>query len=153
MAFFTADHAVIENGKAYINGGFWNRIFRPSFPTQISISLVASIKVPAEAYLQDHTFAVEMLDAGGKELGVKIGGEFRVAGGPDLSPGEPTIMALAIPLEGVSLSQAGDYTLILSIDGNEIARYGIRAVQVGVVVQQPSSQIPGGNVSDSQEEE
>ena len=31
-AFFTADHGAVENGKLYVNGGFWNRLGFPSYP-------------------------------------------------------------------------------------------------------------------------
>ena len=40
LAFFTADHAVVEGGKAYINGAFFERIYQPAFPAQISIAVV-----------------------------------------------------------------------------------------------------------------
>ncbi len=47
LALFTADHATVENGKVYVNGGFWDTIFQPSFPALVSVALVAVIKVPS----------------------------------------------------------------------------------------------------------
>jgi hypothetical protein len=153
LAFFTADHAVVENGKAYINGGFFQRFYHPSFPAQISIAVVALIRISPEEFLRDHTFVVEIEDADGNKLpDFRIEGTFRVAPSPDSRPGDPGQMSLAIPLSGVSLPRAGDYWFVLSIDGDEVARYEVRAAQVGVLA--PSiSQAPPGDGDDSQEEE
>ena len=48
LALFTADHAAVENGKVYVNGGFWDVLNQPSYPAQVSISLVAVISVPSK---------------------------------------------------------------------------------------------------------
>jgi len=150
-AFFAADHAVVENGKAYINGAFFNKIYQVGYPAQITIAVVALIKVPAEAYLQDHRFAIEMEDGRGNKLDFKIEGDFRVAPLPDSRPGEPAMMPIAVPLSGVILERADNYVFILSIDENEVARYEVRAVQVGIIMQ-PPLQAPSGDSSDSEEE-
>jgi uncharacterized protein DUF6941 len=145
LALFTADHAALENGKVYVNGGFWYLLNQPSYPAQVSISLVAVIKVPSRAYLEDHQITVEMVDADERRLPLKIEGNVRVGAGPHMNPGEPTILPLAFPLNGVTVERAGDYWFVLSVDGDEIARYRIRAVQT-VPVHQPD----GGN--DAEEE-
>lgn len=150
LAFFTADHAVIENGKAYINGGFFDRVFDASYPLQISIAVVALIKVSSEEYLRDHRFAVELEDARGEKLDLRIEGDFRVAPSPQAKPGESAVMPLAIPLNGLSLERAGDYSFVLSINGREIARYELHAMQMGLISQQ-FQQIPTGDNGDPQE--
>jgi hypothetical protein len=137
VALFTADHAAVENGKVYVNGGFWDTIFQPSYPAQVSVSLVAIIKVPSRAFLEDHRVIVEMVDADEERLPLKIEGSVRVGPTAHMNPGEPSILPLAFPLNGVSLERAGDYWFVLSVDGNEIARYRIRAVQ-SVPIPQPT---------------
>ncbi len=137
LALFTADHAAVENGKVYVNGGFWDVLSQPSYPAQVSISLVAIIKVPSTAYLEDHHVAVEMVDADEVRLPLKIEGHVRVSAAPQLSPGEPTTLPLAFPLNGVSIERAGDYWFVLSVDGDELARYRFRALQM-VPVPQPT---------------
>jgi hypothetical protein len=137
LALFTADHAAVENGKVYVNGGFWNTIFQPSYPAQVSVSLVAVIKVPSRAFLEDHRITVEMVDADEVRLPLKIEGDVRVGPAPHMNPGEPSILPLAFPLNGVYLERAGDYWFVLSVDGNEIARYRIRAVHTVPVPQLP----------------
>jgi hypothetical protein len=142
VAFFAADHAAVVEGKAYINGGFWDRILQVSYPALVSVSLVAVLRVPAEAYLANHRLAVEMEDARRQKVpALKIEGEFRVGASPHLEPGEPTIMPVAFPLEGLTIERAGDYWFVLSVDGNEIDRFRVRAVQIGLVAVQPP-QIP-----------
>jgi len=152
LAFFTADHAVEANGKVYINGAFFERVYDTSFPAQLSIAVVVLVKVSPREFLRDHTFTVEIEDAAGNKLpDFKIEAGFRVAPPPDARPEDPAQMPIAIPLSGVSLPQAGDYWFVLSINGNEAARYQVRAAQVGVLAQQ-FSRIPQSG-DDSQEEE
>src|SRR5215210_6182415 len=136
LALFTADHAAVENGKVYVNGGFWDILKQPSYPTDVSFSLVAVIKVPARAYLENHRITVEMVDADEVRLPLKIEGEVRVGPAPHMNPGEPSTLPFAFPLNGVHLERAGDYFFVLSVDGDEIARYRIRAIQL-VPIPQP----------------
>src|SRR5215211_4288091 len=144
LAFFTADHAVVENGKVYINGGFFNRVYYPVFPAPLSIAVVSLIKVSAEQYQRDHQFTLELQEEVGEgNPVVSLQGGFRVSPMPDAEPGEPSEVPLAIPLTGFSLPRPGDYWFILSIDAHEVARRKVRAVQVGVITQM-LPQTPGG---------
>jgi Family of unknown function (DUF6941) len=154
LAFFAADHAVVESGKVYVNGGFFNRITEVSYPVQISISLVAVLQPPPNAHLENHRFATEMEDANHNKLGFKLEGEFRVGRLPDLQPDDPLVMPIAVQLNGLKIEQAGIYWFVLSVDGHEIDRFKIRAVQVGMVpgvAQQLPSHVFGGGGA-SQEE-
>ncbi len=148
LALFTADHAAIENGKVYENGGFWDSLNLPSYPTQVAFALVAVIKVPSRAYLENHQFVVEMVNADEVRLPLRIQGDLRVGAAPHMSPGEPSTVPMAFPLNGVYLEHAGDYWFVLSVDGDEIGRYRIRAVQAPFI--QPPLQPPSG--SDAEEE-
>src|SRR3712207_5970617 len=94
LALFTADHAAVENGKLYVNGGFWDILRQPSYPAQVAMSLVAVILVPSRAYQEDHQVVVEMVDADEERLPLRIGGSIRVGASPDLNPGDPTIVPL-----------------------------------------------------------
>jgi len=140
LALFTADHAVVEGGKVYVNGGFWDIVRQPSYPTDMTFSLVAVIKVPSRAYLEDHRITVEMVDADEVRLPLKIEGDVRVGPAPHMNPGEPSTLSFAFQLNGVHLERTGDYFFVLSVDGDELARYRLRAIQI-VPVPQP----PGGD--------
>jgi hypothetical protein len=143
LAFFTADHAVVENYKVYVNGGFWNVLPRDSFPARVVGSLVAVIKVPAQEYLEDHRITIGLLGPEQESLPFKIDGKFRVGAAPHLNRGDPSIISLAFPLEGLVLERAGEYAFVLSIDGNELRRYRIHAIQ-SPPIRQPSG-APGGD--------
>ena len=128
---------MVENGKVYVNGGFWDIVRQPSYPALVSISLVAVIKVPSRAYLENHRVTVEMVDADEERLPLRIEGDIRVGPAPHMNPGEPSTLPFAFPLNGVELERTGDYWFVLAVDGDEIARYRIRAVQT-VPVPQPA---------------
>ena len=152
LAFFTADHAVVEGGKVYVNGGFFNRVYYPVFPAPLSIAVVSLIEVSAEQYQRDHQFTLELQEEVGESNPVvSLQGGFRVAPMPDAEPGEPSEVPLAIPLTGFSLPRPGDYWFILSIDGHEVARRSVRAVQVGVITQMLPQTPSGGSVEQQEE--
>jgi hypothetical protein len=152
LAFFTADHAVVESGKVYINGGFFNRVYHPVFPAPLSIAVVCLIEVSAEQFQRDHQFTLDLQEeAGETNPVVSIQGGFRVAPMPDAEPGEPSQVPLAVPLTGLSLPRAGDYWFVLSINGHEVARHKVRAVQVGVITQMLPQTPTGGSVEQQEE--
>jgi hypothetical protein len=133
LAFFAADHAEAIGGKVYVNGGFWNRLRFPTYPSIVpSLALVAVLEVPYRAYHQDHAFRLGMEDADGTVLPLEATGSFRVGAEPDLRVGDPTLMPIAIPITGLKIDRPGDYSFTLSIDGAELERYQVRAVQVAV---------------------
>jgi hypothetical protein len=153
VAFFAADHATVAGGKAYINGGFWDRILETSYPTQISVSLVAVVRVPAETSLANHRLMVEMEDGNREKLpNFRIEGEFLVGTMRRLEPSEPTVLPVAIPLEGLNIERAGEYWFVLSVDGHEIDRFRIRAMQIGVVSVQPPEDPESGSGDATQAE-
>ncbi len=130
VAFFVADHAVVENGKIYANGAFWNRLAFPVYPALVSFTIAAAVRVPWRAYHQDHKFEIRLVDGHGAELGLKVEGQFRVGTAPDMQTGEATLMPLAVSVNNFQLDQPGEYSLVLSIDGSELSRYWLKAVQV-----------------------
>jgi len=152
LAFFVADHAVTAEGKVYVNGAFFERVYYPVFPAPLaSIAVVALLRVSAERVQRDHQLVVELQEAGNDKPLVSIQGSFRALPAPDAEPGEPGQVPLAIPLTGFSLPRAGDYYFVLSINGHEAASYKVRAVQVGFLAQ-VSPQAPAGGSGEQQEE-
>lgn len=130
ICLFAADHAAVENGKLYVNGGLWTRLNMAQFPAvHPSVAIVAAIEVPWREYHRDHVFAIELTDADGNALPPRIEGQFRVGAGPDMRVGDPTVMPVAGIINNLLIERAGDYSFVLKVDGNEIDRYTIRAVQ------------------------
>lgn len=110
----------------------------PSFPAvQPAFGVVAVIEVPWRAYHQDHRFSIGLQDEDGKSLPLNIEGEFRVGAAPDLRKGDPSMVSVAVGVNNLTLERPGDYSFTMAIDGLEVARYPVRAVQVALVV-------PGG---------
>ena len=130
LSLFTADHAAVENGKVYVNGAFWTRLNMVQFPAMHpSLAIVAAVEVPWREYHRDHAFAIELEDADGNVLPPRIGGQFRVGASPDLRVGDPTVMPIAGVINNLLFERPGDYSFVLKVDGDEIDRYTVRAVQ------------------------
>jgi hypothetical protein len=148
LAFFPADHAVVESGKVYANGAFWDRLRFPNYPQVFSMSLVAVLKIPFRAYHQDHRFEIGMEDADGNELPLRVEGDFRVGSSADMRYGDPTVMPLAVGVNGVQVEKPADYSFVLRVDGTELGRYQVRAVQLALPIQVPPGSPPPGEVGD-----
>ena len=150
LALFTADHAVEEGGKVYVNGGFWNSITYPSYPARLTSSLVVVIQVPSRYFLENHRITVEIVDADEERLPFRIDGNMRVGAPVHMKPGDPALVPMAFPLNGLTLERAGDYWFVVSVDGNELTRYHVRAIQSVPVPQQLPFDAPDGD--DAEEE-
>src|SRR6266568_136775 len=101
-AFFLADHAVVENGKLYVNGGFWNQVY---------------------------AFAVTFEDADGRPLTARFEGQFRVGTAPNMRVGDFTVMPVAALVTNFILDRPGDYSALLEVNGAELARWRFRAIE------------------------
>lgn len=148
LAFFMADHAVVESGKLYVNGGFGLGVGVHALPATVPVSVAAALRVPARAYLQDHTLSIRLLDADGGTLPLVIDANFRVSSNPSMRPGDPTTLpiALTIPL---AVERAGDYSFVLSVDGTELDRYPFRVIQqMSLIPQLPGPASTGGPSGD-----
>jgi hypothetical protein len=140
-AFFLADHAVVENGKLYANGAFWNRLNFPTFPAISTFSVVAVLHIPWRDYHRTHQFSVRFEDADAQQMPARFDGEFQIGSAPDMKVGDPTIMPIAATVGSFVFPTAGDYAAVLRVDGAEIARWQFRTVQAS---QQMRPQGPPG---------
>jgi len=139
-AFFTADHAVVESGKLYVNGGFWSRLNFPSFPVVHNFAVCVVLHIPWRAHNQLHAFAVSFEDADGQLTTNRLEGQFQTAKAADMRTGDYSVVPIAIGVNGFVLQRAGDYAAVLQVDRTEVSRWRFRAVQV---VRAPGS-APGG---------
>ena len=144
LAFFLADHAVVESGKLYVHGGYGIEIAAPAFPLTSPASLVAVLSVPWGAHNADHALSVHLIDHDGAALPFEVTATFRSGTTPFMNPGEPTILPLAFPLL-LSLPQPGRYCFTLSVDEEELDRYSFRVRQVSQVVALPPPAPAGGD--------
>ena len=139
-AFFTADHAANENGKLYVNGGFWNRLNFPMYPAVHSFAVCAVIHIPWRAHHQSHTFAISFEDADGQTTPNRFEGEFQTGTSPDMRPGDFTNAPFAVQVGNFVFQRPGNYAAVLQVDGTEIKRWRIRALQVAGIPMMPPPQ-------------
>jgi hypothetical protein len=130
-AFFTADHVDAVGGKLYANGGFFNRLRFPAYPAIAPIlGIGASLIVPWHAYQQDHHFVVTMHDEDRRELPLRIEGSFRVGADLLIRHGDPSVINLAGNVTNVVFERPGHYYLVLDVNGDRLARWGLQAIQL-----------------------
>jgi len=141
-AFFLADHANVENGKVYVNGGFFNQMQFATFPAAANFSVVGVINVPWSAQNQVHKFQVLFTDADGHPLPGEFSGEFQITPNPDAGVGDPFLMPIAAAANAFVLAKPGHYSAMLLIDGEELSRWGFR-VNAAVAPDAPAG-APGG---------
>ncbi|MGH9187927.1 MAG: DUF6941 family protein, partial [Acidimicrobiales bacterium] len=85
--------------------------------------------VPFSAYHRGHTIEIGMEDPDGNRLPLRVQANFRIGAAADMEYGDPTVMPIAVPVHGLVLPRPGDYSFTISIDGDERARYPIRAMR------------------------
>jgi hypothetical protein len=131
LAFFAADHAAMENGKLYVNGGFFNMLRHPTYPLVVpTLAIAASLLVPWHSYQKDHHFTVTLEDEDRKELPLRAEGAFRVGADLILRHGDPTVFNIAGTVTNVVFERPGTYHLVLTVDGKELARWELQARQL-----------------------
>jgi len=128
-AFFLADHAVVENGKLYVNGGFWNQVYSATYPVARAFGVAAVLHIPWRQHHQGHGFAVTFEDADGRPLTARFEGQFRVGTAPNMRVGDFTIMPVAAFVTNFVFDRPGDYAALLDVDGVELSRWRFRAVE------------------------
>jgi hypothetical protein len=129
FAFFLADHVVVENGKLYVNGGFWNQVYSAEYPVVRAFGLAAVLHIPWRKHHQGHAFTVTFEDADGRPLTARFEGQFRVGTAPNMRVGDFTVMPVAAFVTNFVLDRPGDYAARLEVNGAELARWRFRAIE------------------------
>lgn len=132
-AFFAADHVVVENGKMYVNGGYWTRLNYPSYPAVQNFGLGIVFHIPWRAHNQSHKFAIWFEDADAQKIPIRMEGQLQAAPSPDMRAGDYSIVPMAVTVNGFVLQKPGDYAAVLEMDGTEVARWRVRAMQTVTV--------------------
>ena len=140
-AFFLADHASVENGKVYVNGGFFNQMQFATFPAAANFSVVGILNIPWSSQNQPHKFAVHFTDADAHQLDGEFSGEFQVTPNPEAGVGDPFLMPIAANASGFVFQGPGRYSAVLLVDGDELSRWSFRVNAV------TPPQVPGGGIA------
>ncbi len=118
------DHAVVADGKLYINGGGWTVTGPVPGPAAIALD----VKVPWDEREDEHEFVLELLDADGQPVLVPSSGRelqpirievgFQVQTKVDVKPGVPLDAPLAFTLGPLPLAPGSRFEWRLTIDGH-----------------------------------
>jgi hypothetical protein len=141
---FLADTAEVVQGKIYALGGGWNTIFVRQFPAiHRRLSVAATVHVPFTATNASHQFELTLVTEDGKEypIGLRadadgkpqpvraMGGEFTLGRPPQLVDGDEQVACFAFAIEGLRFAEAGMFSWVVRIDGDEVARLPMRVQQ------------------------
>lgn len=131
-AFLLADAVAADAvGKGFIHGAGVSAINAASFPwTQPQLAIYVMLEREEEPYGVDHSLALRFVRPDGEPLGPEIGSNFRIEQGE--FEGLPERVNFAATLNGLLFPEAGVYTVVLQLDGEELDRTHIyvRAVDV-----------------------
>jgi hypothetical protein len=126
---FLADHAAVENGKLYVNGGYWNRLNFASYPAAMTFSVAAVLSVPWNDHAE-HRFSITFETADGQRVGGEVSGTFSAGTAPDAKDGDDMLLPIAATIGNFSFDAPGDYTAVLQVDDIPINRWPFRAALV-----------------------
>lgn len=116
---FLCDAATVREGLLHVLGGGITRVGRPRYPAPLGLVLAGILKLrPAEAE-EKHRIRVLVHDIDGAKMG-EISGEFGVAAGPGLQPGEHLAMPIVLPMQGVPIAKPGTYSIEILLDGQQV---------------------------------
>lgn len=118
------DYAEALNGKLYIIGGGWDRVFTVQ---PISCSVAVVLSVPWHATNERHVLRVHLQSEDGVVVGdhegnpVQMEGEFETGRPPGVKPGSDLRHAFTLRMQGLDLAP-GAYSFVLDVDGTELVR-------------------------------
>lgn len=128
------------DGKLYIFGGQWDRLYAPSVPTThpiVAIALVVELEY-GEA-LDNHPVEITLRDADGATLGPRAMMNLRVGHPPQLERGGSVTVPIAMELPQIVFPRHGRYEWVIEIDGNVEGRLPVTVAQPpGLPLVQPA---------------
>ena len=124
VTMLLCDHAVVAEGKLYVNGGGWS--VRPATPVPMFLAL--KFDVPWDRTGRPILLELRLLDEDGHpvhqpgsagELPVFLAARLDVSRPVGLTPGAPVDAALAIGIPPFALPAGRRYSWRLAVDGEE----------------------------------
>lgn len=112
-----AEAARTADGKLYVYGGQWNRIYSPVVPTTQKLAVVLVLRADYSEALTTHDLLVELVDEDARPTGVKVAGKFAVGHPPGTRVGDPAIVQAPIDVPPFRIRAYGNYEWRISVDG------------------------------------
>lgn len=125
---FLCDFASVREGLLHVLGAGITRLGRPQYPAPMGISLAGILRLrPSEAE-EMHRLRIVVRDEDGKKV-AELGGEFGIAPGQGLKPGEMLAMPIVLPLQGVAIPRPGTYGVDVLLDSLNVRSLSFVAEQ------------------------
>lgn len=119
------------DGKLYIFGGRWDRIYAATVPAaHPMMTIVLIIELEYTEALKDHALDVVLRTADGTEVGPRATASLRVGHPPDLEPGSSMTLPITIDQPGIKFPSFGRYEWVISLDGETRGRLPISVMQI-----------------------
>lgn len=113
-----ADAAQVVGNKLYLLGGGWDRLtINRKLPTQHTLALAASFRVPWNETNQKHSFEIEISDGDGNIIG-SVGGQFEVGRPPGIPPGQDQRTQVSVSAT-MQINELGSYQVVSRLNGQE----------------------------------
>jgi hypothetical protein len=135
------NHAEVQNNLLYVSGGGIDRAFVPlnvPGPWNLNLGIGMNITVPWNETNYEHVVTVDLVDFDSHPVLVPSGVDtvsplqvemrFNVGRPPTLETGESQSISLALNLPELPLAEIGNYSFLLSVDGEELKRLSYRVV-------------------------
>lgn len=110
---------VAGDGKLYIFGGQWDRLFTASVPaTHPIVAIALVIELDYHEAMQNHPVEITLRDGDGANLGPRALMNMRVGHPPLLEPGGSVSVPIAMELPQVVFPRYDRYEWVIEIDGD-----------------------------------
>jgi hypothetical protein len=120
-----------QDGKLYVFGGQWDRIFAPAVPTSHpTMAVVLVLQVEYTEALTEHELELTLRRADGEPVGPKGVARFNVGHPPGLEPGAPVAFPLTMEQQGIVFDSYGRFEWLVEVDGREMGRLPISVAQM-----------------------
>ncbi len=104
------------DGKLYIFGGQWDKIFAVQVPTTQPIALAMVIDVGYDEALRPHTCRVTFRWEDGEPFGPGLQFQMQFGHPPGLKPGASFSFPVAVDAQSVPLDRYGRFEVIVELD-------------------------------------
>src|SRR5579859_2302639 len=134
-----ADRAEAVNGKLYMMGGAWDRLFVQDFQQPVSFSIALSVVVPWTATNREHRVTINLQTEDGQSIEPTIAVAVNVGRPPTAEAGQ-SFRAIIVANAAFKLPGPGAYVLSASLAGSPSQRTVFYAISLSNV---PPVQILG----------
>ncbi len=133
-----ADAVAAADGKLYSHGAGWDNVLTREFPATLTAAVGILLRMPWGETNEDHFLDLDILDQDGHSmLATPVHGKVNVGRPPTLEPGSDQAFPLVISLNETKIERAGQYAVILKLDGKESKRATFRLAQMPQIMQAP----------------